>query len=102
MSKRHTTHTKAQPMNDKTDWARIAAMTDSEIEHAVASDPDTFIPDAKWFDKAQIVMPKIKKTVTLRLDPDVLKWFKHDGRGYQTRINAVLRAFVKAQEHGMR
>ncbi|MBF0456597.1 MAG: BrnA antitoxin family protein [Nitrospirae bacterium] len=92
----------AQPTNDKTDWARVAAMTDTEIEQAVASDPDTFIPDANWFDKAQIVMPQTKSMVTLRLDPDVLKWFKHDGRGYQTRINAVLRAFVKAQEHRTR
>ncbi|MBF0405543.1 BrnA antitoxin family protein [Candidatus Magnetominusculus xianensis] len=89
-------------MNDMTDWARVAAMTDSNIEEAVASDPDTFIPDAKWFEKAQIVMPKVKETVTLRLDPDVLKWFRHDGRGYQTRINAVLRAFVEAQEHRVR
>jgi uncharacterized protein (DUF4415 family) len=89
-------------MNDKTDWERVRAMTDAEIEHAVASDPDTFIPDAKWFYTAQIVMPKIKETVTLRLDTDVLKWFKHDGRGYQTRINAVLRAFVEAQEHRTR
>ncbi|KWT87963.1 hypothetical protein ASN18_1305 [Candidatus Magnetominusculus xianensis] len=93
---------KAQLMNDMTDWARVAAMTDSNIEEAVASDPDTFIPDAKWFEKAQIVMPKVKETVTLRLDPDVLKWFRHDGRGYQTRINAVLRAFVEAQEHRVR
>ncbi|MBF0537620.1 MAG: BrnA antitoxin family protein [Nitrospirae bacterium] len=90
---------KAQPMNDKTDWARVAAITDSEIERSVASDPDTFIPDVQWFDKAQIVMPKTKEMVTLRLDHDVLKWFKHDGRGYQTCINAVLRAFVEAQQH---
>ncbi|MBF0567314.1 MAG: BrnA antitoxin family protein [Nitrospirae bacterium] len=104
MSKKHTTHAlkKAQPIDDKTDWARVAAMTDTEIEHAVVSDPDTFIPDSRWFDKAQIVMPKTKEIVTLRLDPDVLKWFKHDGRGYQTRINAVLRAFVAAQEHRIR
>ncbi|QWR76859.1 BrnA antitoxin family protein [Candidatus Magnetomonas plexicatena] len=86
-------------MSDKTDWARVRAMTDTEIEHAVASDPDTFIPNAKWFDKARINLPKPKETVTLRLDPDIVEWFKHDGRGYQTRINAVLRAFVEAQGH---
>jgi uncharacterized protein (DUF4415 family) len=38
--------------------------------------------------------------VTLRLDRDVLDWFRRQGRGYQTRINAVLRAFVEAQDRG--
>ena len=77
-------------------------MTDAEIERAVADDPDTFIPGAKWFDKARVVMPKKKEVVTLRLDPDVMEWFRHDGKGYQTRINAVLRAFVEAHDHRVR
>jgi uncharacterized protein (DUF4415 family) len=89
-------------MNSKTDWAKLNAMTDADIERAVATDSDTFIPDAKWFDKAQLVMPQNKEMVTLRLDPDVVEWFKHDGKGYQTRINAVLRAFVEEQEHRTR
>jgi uncharacterized protein (DUF4415 family) len=38
--------------------------------------------------------------VTLRLDRDVLDWFKKQGRGYQTRINAVLREFYRARNHG--
>jgi uncharacterized protein (DUF4415 family) len=84
-------------MNDRTDLARLNAMTDAEIERAVADDPDTFIPDDNWWAKARVVLPKNKEMVTLRLDPDVVKWFKHDGRGYQTRINAVLRSFVDAQ-----
>jgi uncharacterized protein (DUF4415 family) len=46
---------------------------------------------------ARVVLPAVKEVVTLRLDPDVLAWFRQDGRGYQTRINAVLRAFVEAQ-----
>ena len=85
-------------MSDKTDWKRVRAMTDADIERAVATDPETFIPDAVWFKKAKIIMPEPKEMVTLRLDQDILKWFRHDGRGYQTRINAVLRAFVEAQE----
>jgi uncharacterized protein (DUF4415 family) len=36
--------------------------------------------------------------VTVRLDPDILNWFKRQGAGYQTRINAALRAFVEAHE----
>jgi uncharacterized protein (DUF4415 family) len=104
MSRKHTTYVskKAQPVSDRTDWTRVGTITDSEIEHAVAGDPDTFVPDDRWFEKAKIVMPKTKETVTLRLDPDVLQWFRHDGRGYQTRINAVLRSFVEAQIHKVR
>jgi len=73
-------------------------MTDAEIEQAVADDPDSFIPDATWMKNARVVLPQTKEIVTLRLDPDVLAWFRQDGRGYQTRINAVLRAFVEAHQ----
>jgi len=55
------------------------------------------MPEADWFARARIVMPEPKKLVTLRLDAEVLDWFRHRGRGYQTRINAVLRGFVAAQ-----
>jgi uncharacterized protein (DUF4415 family) len=85
-------------MTDKTDWKRVNAMTDAEIATSVESDPDTFIPDADWMAKAQRVMPRTKRIVTLRLDPNVLDWFMQGGRGYQTRINAVLKAFVEAQQ----
>jgi uncharacterized protein (DUF4415 family) len=82
---------------DKSDRARLRALTDADIEKAVGHDPDTFIPDAAWWKKARVVLPGAKEMVTLRLDPDVLAWFRKRGRGYQTRINAVLRAFVDAQ-----
>lgn len=78
--------------------ASRAKTTDAAIEQAVADDPDTFIPDAKWLAAAQLIMPRSKETVTLRLDPDVLAWFRQNGPGYQTRINAVLRAFVEAHQ----
>jgi uncharacterized protein (DUF4415 family) len=45
---------------------------------------------------------EIKKPVTLRLDPDVIEWFRRTGRGYQTRMNAVLRAYMKAKENAGR
>jgi uncharacterized protein (DUF4415 family) len=84
-------------MKGKTDWKRVEAMTDADIGQAVTDDPDTFIPDSQWIKNARVVMPQAKEMVTLRLDPDVLAWFRQSGRGYQTRINAVLRAFVEAQ-----
>ena len=51
---------------------------------------------ADWAN-ARVVWPRGKSPVTLRLDNDVLEWFRQRGRGYQTRINAVLRAFIEAK-----
>jgi uncharacterized protein (DUF4415 family) len=79
---------------------RLRRLSDAAIERAAASDPDTFMPDAEWFKRARLVIPQTKKMVTLRLDPDVLAWFQERGKGYQTRINAVLRAFIEAQSRG--
>ncbi|MCC7050109.1 MAG: BrnA antitoxin family protein [Alphaproteobacteria bacterium] len=87
-----------KPKPGKTDWAKVDRLTDRDIRLAVASDPDTFIPTKAQWKKARIVMPERKKPVMLRLDSDVLAWFKNGGRGYQTRINAVLRSFIESQE----
>ena len=46
---------------------------------------------------ARLVVPEAKAAISIRLDPDVLAFFRAGGRGYQTRINAVLRAFMEAQ-----
>lgn len=81
----------------KTDWKALDAQTDADIERAVTEDKDTRLLDAAWFKRARLVMPQPKEMVSLRLDPDVLDWFRKTGKGYQTRINAVLRAFVEAQ-----
>ncbi len=82
----------------KTDWAKVRKMTDREIYAAAASDPDTFIPTRAQWKKAKLVMPEPKKPVLLRLDRDVLDFFRRGGRGYQTRINAVLRSYVASQQ----
>jgi uncharacterized protein (DUF4415 family) len=86
----------ARKTKDRTNLKRVASLTDAGIRKAAAADPDTFIPDEAWLRQAKVVRPQPKKTVTLRLDPDVLSWFRKRGPGYQTRINAVLRAFVHA------
>lgn len=87
---------KSRGARGKTDWARVAALTDEDIAKAVASDPDTFIPDKAWWRRARVVVPTAKKLVSLRLDADVLTWFRAQGPGYQTRINAVLRSYVES------
>jgi uncharacterized protein (DUF4415 family) len=82
-----------------TDWARVAALTDEEIERAIAEDPDAApILDAEWFRNAVLVIPTAKVATSMRVDGDVMDWFKGQGRGWQTRMNAVLRAYAKA--HG--
>ncbi len=81
----------------KTDGARLRRISDADIRAAIASDPDG-APELgeEWFAKAVLVYPDRKTLVSLRLDPDVLVWFKRQGKGYQTHINAVLRAYSKA------
>lgn len=80
-----------------TDWARVDALTDEDIRKAIASDPDAApIADAAWYRRAKVVWPEPKKAVSIRLDRDITDWFQRQGKGYQTRINAVLRAYVEA------
>jgi len=72
--------------------AEIAAARDEDIDFSDIPELD----DAFW-QKARIIFPEErKKQITLRLDADVVEWFKSQGRGYQTRINAVLRAYYEA------
>ena len=54
--------------------------------------------DKKFWENAVIEYPEKKKPVTLRLDADVLEWFRSMGKGYQTRINSVLRSFYEAHK----
>ncbi len=84
-----------------TDWARIDAMTDEDIDY---SDIPEVTPE--MFARAVIrrglkPLPK-KEQLTLRLDSDVLAWFKAQGRGYQTRINELLRAYMEAHQQQKR
>ena len=78
----------------RTDWNRLEAMSDSEIDFS-----DVPKLDKVFFERARIRMPARKRSISLRVDPDVLEWFKKQGQGYQTRINAVLKAYVHAHQH---
>ena len=81
----------------QTDWDRVATMTEAEVDEAAASDPDAQSTDEAFWKDAQVVIPQSKHAISLRVDSDVLAWFKSQGKGYQTRINAVLRAYMEAQ-----
>lgn len=78
----------------KTDWARVDALTDEDIAKAVAEDPDAAPIDIDWSD-AVLIAPTKKKAISIRVDEDVLDFFKREGEGYQRRINAVLRSYVQ-------
>ena len=88
----------AQRGESRTDWARVEAMTEAELEQAIASDPDWADIPENWFEQAEAVMPKPKVPVSIRLDADVTEYFRGTGKGWQTRVNAILRAYKEAKE----
>jgi uncharacterized protein (DUF4415 family) len=89
---------RSRPRKGRTDWARVREQSDAELARAVAADADAApLADAEWFRNAQIVLPTPKTPVYIRLDRDVVKWFKGNGPKYQSRINAVLRAYVRSR-----
>ena len=79
----------------QTDWWRLRSMTEEEVHAAIIDDPDAKPTDEAFWKDARVVMPRRKETVTMRLDADLLEWFRRE-RGYQTRINAILRAYINA------
>jgi uncharacterized protein (DUF4415 family) len=83
---------------DKTDWARIDALSDEDIKTAMRDDPDwAEFMDIDW-SKAVVVYPIAKKAVSIRLDEDVIDFFKQGGPGYHTRMIGVLGNFMTEQK----
>jgi uncharacterized protein (DUF4415 family) len=76
----------------KTDWKRLSEMEDKDIN--TSDIPEL---DDSFFQNAEIKVPS-KQPVTLRLDSDVLVWFKSQGQGYQSRINKLLRIYMESQQ----
>lgn len=80
----------------RSDWQAAEAMSRDEIERRAEED-DGGLPEG-WESTVEIGVPQRRQPIHIRLDPEVLRWFKAHGPGYQTRINAVLRAFVQARQ----
>jgi uncharacterized protein (DUF4415 family) len=76
----------------KSDLARIDIMKDAAIDYS-----DIPPLDKSFFTKATEAWPPAKRQLTIRLDEDVLTWLKTHGRGYQTRINHILRVAMESQ-----
>jgi uncharacterized protein (DUF4415 family) len=85
----------------RTDWARVDRMSEAELEASIAADPDDVRETPDWT-RAVTSLPPRKEPIKLRVDSDVLGWFRATGKGYQTRINNVLRAFVESRKNAAR
>ena len=80
----------------KTGWAKIKAMKDRDIDFSdVPELDDNFFAEATLW-------PGKKKQITIRLDSDVVDFFKTKGRGYQSSINATLRRYMEAQQRRLK
>jgi uncharacterized protein (DUF4415 family) len=97
------THLGERLEDDRTDWQRVDALTEDELRQVIRDDPDTFEPGAEWIRHVAVPHPaEVKERITMRLDADMLAWFRQQGRGYQTRMNAVLRAYYEAHKQHYR
>ncbi|MGU3464044.1 BrnA antitoxin family protein [Methylobacterium sp. C33D] len=84
---------RAAPLSDA-----LKALDDAEIDRRAEADPDAGLVPPGFWDNAASVPAETKEQITLRLDADVLRHFRDGGRGYQSRINAVLKSYVRSQE----
>lgn len=75
-----------------TDWKKLAKLKDKDIDNS-----DIPALGENFFAQAELKLPQNKSTITIRLDRDILDWFKQQGSRYQTKINAVLRMYVMAK-----
>jgi uncharacterized protein (DUF4415 family) len=87
----------ARKMKAQTDWDRVDALTDEDIERAVAEDPDAppFWTDEDWAN-AQLVDPQ--KHTPVWLDRDIVDWFREQGPHFRGRINDALRAHIEVRK----
>jgi uncharacterized protein (DUF4415 family) len=86
---------KGNATRGRTGWERINALSDAEIERMAANDKDNPATSKDDWADAKIGLPPLKTPVNARFDIDVVEWFKSQGRGYQSRMNAVLRGYME-------
>ena len=88
---------KSTSRNSGTDFARLDAMTDDEID---TSDIPELTPEmfARGIVRRGLEAVAPKAQLTIRVDREVLEWFRQQGSGYQTRINALMRAYMEAHK----
>ena len=84
------------PLRGRADLVRLREISQEEI--AGTSPPELADLPADFWDDAEVVSPHPKEAISLRVDPDVLRWFRKGGARYQSRMNAVLRSYMTATE----
>lgn len=94
-TKRHSRRNTVAAKRHRSDWARVDATTDREIGEQIRRDSDDVEFTDEMLAAARWVMPEKKVPISFRVDPDVLAFFKSEGDGYQSRMNAVLRGYVR-------
>lgn len=100
MSEKNITRRSAADLKrGRTDYRRLRSLSDREIANAVRNDKDAARLDIDWAG-AGVVVPDAKHAISIRLDRDIIEFFKRTGRGYQTKINAVLRSYVQHERRG--
>jgi uncharacterized protein (DUF4415 family) len=82
---------------DRTDWSKIDKMTGPQLKAAIRADADDVRGEPDWT-QAVAGIPALKDHINIRIDHDVLEWFRSNGKGYQTLMNNVLRAFVQTRQ----
>lgn len=102
--KRTVRRTLADRAKDRTDWERLRNMTEEEIEAGAASDPDNPPWTEEELAAAELLMPsdEPKVPLSIRLDPEIVEFFREEGPGYQSRINAVLLGYVRSRRRRRR
>lgn len=78
--------------------SQIKAKRESGEDKSSPDAPEAQSLGSEFWKSAQVVMPRAKTSVHLRIDSDVVDWFKLQGKGHLTLMNAVLRAYVRAQK----
>ena len=87
------------PKDTRTDWARLRAMTEEEIEANALSDPDNPPIDMSDFWERGVAVDGARNLTRLNLDPDVLQWFQKRGEGFTLQIREVLCDYMQTHEH---
>jgi uncharacterized protein (DUF4415 family) len=82
---------------DRTNWDKIDAVTGDQLEASIRADVDDVHGEPEWT-QTIVGIPARKDHINIRVDHDVLQWFRSNGKGYQTLMNNVLRAFVQMRQ----
>ena len=82
---------------DRTNWNKIDAVSGTQLEASIRADVDDVRGEPDWME-AIVGIPAPKDHINIRIDHDVLQWFRSNGKGYQTLMNNVLRAFVQTRQ----